>query len=992
MKKRFIFLLTICLALCLLSSCGGNGGDDKVNNDVECTTHEGGTATCASGPICTVCGKEYGEPDPSAHVLTGPWIVDSGYHYRECKNGCDISLLKEKCSFTPTCASAGRCSVCGIAGSELDPDNHKPADEWTTANGYHYHACENGCGKELDKASCDSEGTCAAPLPCKICGVDYIKPENHSLAEDWTVENGTHYKVCENGCGVPVYFGTCDITPTCTSAGKCSVCGTDGTAIDLDNHKPAAGWTVENGTHYKVCENGCGNQLYLGSCDITPTCNDVGKCSVCGTKGTSTDPTKHSFGTEYTVTDTMHYIACKNGCGTTKNDGEHSYEWVNAEVSTTTSRGKLEYKCECGKVLEERNSPAVIMPVKGGADSIFVLIHDDGTWDTVLLADELYYKYGLVGDAAMQLNNIFVKAGERYDLEDDTINTAGVEKWSKLFETGRWKAMSHSMTHKWWGTYDKDDDGTCSNLENKTELEIYEIVKSQALLRQYFPSQRVLTFAYPGFAEPKNYIEGVTSAVEKFNAVYNESARALLQKYYIAARSTQNALVDIGDPQGTWESSSATSGYASYSYTDVWNYIPSYCVDDNLDYFLNAANSAAANKSMAVFFIHKLTDDESKKDDSNTMYVGNYDTFLETISTYVNNGTAWNAFFEDAILYLQESASAKASVRLDGDIIYVTLTDEMSRSMLDENGNETGEEIYNYPLTVRIDVPETWKAIKYVQGGNIGYAEAKLVDGRWVADAEIIPDGGEATVTEAQLSDIPEPEEPQPVLGTEKAELNKTYDFENGITDVNANITDSSIASTSEKEIEGDTYLHISKTAASSTAKTSWTLYGGTEAVQATALSVSFDMIVDSASFEAGDYSNATSNKRLFNITFGSSTPFALVLYADIEASSDNQTAAVTKLYLSDANDGDYNDIDSLFELQFGQKYSIRIDVTMDGVNPLSANIYVNDVLATSTKASAGYTIGAVPNVEYVKFTAQGRAVFEVSLDDISIKTTAPTE
>ncbi len=938
---------------------------------------------------------EYGDTDPTTHAFYGPWIVSGGYHYRECKSGCDVSDTKEKCTYSATCSSGGHCTVCGVAGKELNPTNHKISSEWTTANGYHYHLCEYGCNTEFDRAPCDSEGTCSNPLPCNVCGVDHVKPENHNPEDEWVVVDGTHYHVCLNGCGVKVDYGVCDITPTCVSVGECSACHTAGEAIDPNNHSPETEWTNENGTHYHMCQNGCGVKVEYGVCDITPTCVSAGECSVCHYVGDAIDADAHKFGTEYESDDNIHYILCQNGCGKTKNEGEHNYEWQNTSLSTTTVRGQIKYSCSCGRTLETLESPAVIMPVKGGAESIFVLIHDDGTWNTVLLADELYYKYGLVGDAAVQLNNIFVSTGNRYDLTDDTIDIRSVEKWNQLFETGRWKAMSHSMTHQWWGTYDTDSDGKYVNLVSDADLEYYEIVKSQMLLRQYFPSQRVLTFAYPGFATPKNNIAGVTTAVQKFDAVYNESARALLQQYYIAARSTVNALVDISDPEGTWESESATSGYADFSYTDIWNYIPSYCVDDNLDYFLNAANQAAANKKMAVFFIHKLTDDESKKDESNTLYVGNYDTFLETIAGHVDSGKAWNAFFEDAILYLQEAESAKVSVRLGDDVIYATLTDEISKFMLDENGNETTEQIYNYPLTVRVDVPTDWAAIKYVQGNNIGYAEAKVVDGRWVADAELIPDAGEATITEAALADIPAEETPKPVLGSAKLEYDISYDFEDGIDTIGVTNNDPSNVTTGTSEVEGDTYLNIGKAYGSDNSTSTWTVWGGSSSTQATFMSVSFDIIIDSARLEATDkYANPLSNTRLLNITFGDSTPFALVLNAnssEATKSEDGTYATFDKLYLSAAN-SNYSTVNALCGLQLGTKYNIRIDVTMDGTNELSAELYIDGEYVTSSSLTANYTVGTVPTVEYIKFATQARAVFDILLDDITIKTTAPTE
>lgn len=990
----------LMLAICILSSCGG-GENPGTNQNPECT-HSGGSATCATLAVCETCGKSYGTFNPDVHEFSAGWVSAGGYHYHICKNGCDATSTKERCDITPTCTSMGSCSVCGVKGKELDPDNHKPKAEWTTKDGYHYHACEYGCDAQIDRASCESEGTCQTPLPCEVCGVDYIRPENHSISDTFTVEGGIHYKTCNNGCGTKFEVGECDITPTCVSAGECSVCGTKGTAPDPSAHAPSENWITEGGSHYRNCENGCGIRLDEGVCDITPNCVSAGKCSSCGAEGDAIDPDNHKYSEDYVITDTRHYKTCENGCGLTLSEGNHSFsEWSNDKVSTTAERGMLSRSCSVCLHKETMESPASIMKVKGGASSIFVLIHDDGTWNTVAIADKLYKKYGLVGDAAITLRTAFMSTGVKTDFTDDKASNMDVLKWRTLFDTNRWKLISHSMTHSWWGTYDKttaDGKTVCENLERSEQLEWYEIVKSQALLRYYFPGQRVLTFAHPGFAEPKNYIPGVTTGLQKYDAVYNEEARILMDKYYIAARGTLNALININDPQGSWEKDSSTSGYASKTYSDVWNYVPSYCVDDtNLEKtYIQAANNAAANGQMAVFFIHKLTKNESEKDNSNTMYAGNYEIFLQTIAAHVKSGTAWNAFFEDAVMYLHEAASAKASVRLSDNAIYVTLTDEASQFMLDENGNSTGEEIYTYPLTVRVDVPESWKAIKYEQGGKVGYAAAKLVDGKWVADAEIVPDMEEAKISEAQLSDIPKPEEAKPVVGTEVLEYDTSYDFENGTGDVFASLPESSGAATSKETVGTDNWLKMTKT--EGYGNPTWTLYGGYLPTQATHMSVSFNLHINEAILKTGRYDTITDNKRVMNISFADdyNSPYGLVIYRAI---SDSADGASGKLYLADCSSSKYAVIEGncsatdnyIMELSYDTDYEIRVDMQMDGVNPFLAVIYVNGVKVKESKFAMSYQLGAIPTVQYVKFCGQARGAFDILVDDVTMKTTAPT-
>ena len=963
MKKILVLLLALMIAF-TLAACGDTtppaGDDDNVqtpegdetpetpdepNNPNAPCVHEGGTASCVACAVCDLCGSFYGDIDPDAHKSAESWTTDGGKHYHACDNGCDAHLDEQMCDIDVDCTGTGKCSVCGVEGTSINPDNHK-------------------------------------------------------LASEWTNEDGKHFYVCENGCGMIFNEGTCDITPTCTSVGKCSVCGLEGDAIDPDAHKANKSWTVTDGRHYKVCENGCGTKLYEGECDTVATCTSAGKCSVCATPGTAIDPTNHNFTKDYQMTTDKHYKTCKNGCGTVQNEAEHDFtDWQSISASTTSTKGVMKRSCTVCGYEQTKVSDAIIMPVKGGASGIVVLIHDDGTWNTVNIADQLYYDYGVVGDVAMQLNGgRVVDSGDRYDLTDDVIQTNSILKWRTLFATNRWKLISHSMTHNWWGTYtiNKDSSGntvSCTDLVPSTDLMEYEIVKSQQLLRTYFPDQRVLTFAHPGFATPKNYLPGVTSALGKYTAVFDEEARSYIDKYYIAGRGGLGILVDVNDPEGQWNTSSSTAPYAALNYSDVWNYFPAYSLDDgNLDKSLKVITSAAESGGMAVFYIHKLSTNIADKDASNTMYSGNYEQVVKAISEYSADGKIWNTFYEDAILYLQEAQNAKVDVRVSSEgTIYLNLTDGISRFMLDENGNETDEQIYNYPLTVRVNVPSDWEAVKVVQDGKVSYVKTKLVDGTLVADTDIVPDGGEAKVTRANLSDIPEPEKPAGVVGSgENLEYDAFYGFENGTVDVVTSIPASSESTTTVKTVGNNSWLNITK--GQPAGNPSWTLYGGYLPAVSSAMTVSFKIRIDEAMLLPGSYNNITGNKRIMNISFADNSPYTLIIYRDLANSTDGTSGT---LYLTDCNDPKNFSVDlsknMICALELGEEYEIKVEMLMDGVNDFAAVVYVNGEKVKESSNTTGYEKGKIPTVEYVKFLALGRAVIDMLIDDVSIETTAPS-
>lgn len=169
-------------------------------------THTGGTATCSKGPVCTVCGKEYGKPDENLHELlyvkkaeTDPKYTT--HHDLQCQqcgktvreeahtlgeeNGMGVKpciycwyapkaeLEEHDCSGgTATCHEKACCSICGEPYGELDKTAHTYLDTW----GYydetgHAKFCIN-CGEqspiEAHVPAADN------PEKCSLC--DYPLP------------------------------------------------------------------------------------------------------------------------------------------------------------------------------------------------------------------------------------------------------------------------------------------------------------------------------------------------------------------------------------------------------------------------------------------------------------------------------------------------------------------------------------------------------------------------------------------------------------------------------------------------------------------------------------------------------------------------------------------------------------------------------------------------------------------------------------------------
>ena len=96
--------------------------------------HTGGTATCTSGAVCTVCGAAYGEKNPDNHTGEQTWTRTADKH-RMRYDCCSAEVIPSQ----PHSWENGACGVCGYAcrhvGGETVKENVKPAT--CTADGSH---------------------------------------------------------------------------------------------------------------------------------------------------------------------------------------------------------------------------------------------------------------------------------------------------------------------------------------------------------------------------------------------------------------------------------------------------------------------------------------------------------------------------------------------------------------------------------------------------------------------------------------------------------------------------------------------------------------------------------------------------------------------------------------------------------------------------------------------------------------------------------------
>ena len=382
-----------------------------------------------------------------------------------------------------------------------------------------------------------------------------------------------------------------------------------------------------------------------------------------------------------------------------------AFVWLDNTVITATDD---EYE----RIDGDPDELATVLPVKDGANGVVVLIHDDGDLDTMSILDSVYGKYSLRADVAMVVNRVY----------DNTTMApkSSVDSWKPYIDTDRWGLINHSFTHSFWGNADE----TSLNIDEEKML--LEIVKSGEYLRECF-DERVLTFAYPGFS---NVVDTLGHGKAKTYA----AAMALIKQNYIAARE-YNFPTSNHTGLNLYDLNYAFMGASSISLGD-----------DNLAKVLERIDGAATGK-LTVLFSHRVVENASEitEGDTSTVPRSYIEAIAKSVSNYAAEGYVWNAHYEDAMLYLKEAESAKVSTVTDNGTITVTLTDSLP------------DEIYNYALTVEIVVPAEWAGAKIVQGDSVSYARAFERDGKWIVYADIVPDGGVATVVaESDTTLLPE--------------------------------------------------------------------------------------------------------------------------------------------------------------------------------------------------------------------------------------------
>lgn len=350
---------------------------------------------------------------------------------------------------------------------------------------------------------------------------------------------------------------------------------------------------------------------------------------------------------------------------------------------------------------------ATVEKAKDGADSIVVIVHDDGDQSTATFLSNEFKENDLCGTIALITNKVCTvdSNGNR------TKNQTAIDFWQSILDTGRFSMSSHTRTHTYWGRTDAGDSGQYyavsgdpSTLRDYTTTPgqiTREVSGSQEDLRACFPSERVLTFIKAGFGKNVDGTQITSEATE------------IIKQYYITMRNTGGGVDTIP----------ADNPFSVKSYMVTGS--------DTADKWISYVDEAIDKNGMIVFLFHNIRDNGS----GNTVSKGNASQLFEYIGNVKKENKAWCATFEEASLYTEEYRTASVSAKRYSDRIEVTLTDEWDNT------------VYDYALTVRVEVPADWTgATQTIDGVSTSLKVMSDKDGSFVY-ASIVPDSGVAVIT-----------------------------------------------------------------------------------------------------------------------------------------------------------------------------------------------------------------------------------------------------
>ena len=330
---------------------------------------------------------------------------------------------------------------------------------------------------------------------------------------------------------------------------------------------------------------------------------------------------------------------------------------------------------------------AEICTVYDDRDGIISMTFDDGHYPTAVLLQELFEKYDLYGSLMMTGTSIG--------------NAKRLAEWNALFDKGRLEPQNHSATHM-----NLSSDAGAENQNADTFKS--EISDSKTTLEGHFPEYDVITYAVP--------YGGMSDAAIEY-----------AKQYYYAIRYTtpqvQSLNPDSSNKSGSW--------YKMHSPPVFYNYLRD---EPEAQWQMIKKRIDDAAHGWYAPITHMVGDVE---DTDLPLSVAH--KMFSYISELKNDGKVWVTTFSNAVKYVRERQNSIVRAWEEDGSVYVNL----SMASLTEDGKPLPLDIFNHPLTVKVELPDSYYIFKYTTDGKEYTASSFIENGKRYAYLNLVPNGSD---------------------------------------------------------------------------------------------------------------------------------------------------------------------------------------------------------------------------------------------------------
>ena len=250
----------------------------------------------------------------------------------------------------------------------------------------------------------------------------------------------------------------------------------------------------------------------------------------------------------------------------------------------------------------------------------------------------------------------------------------------------------------------------------------YELYQSKKTIEEKIPDQKCITVAYPFCS-------------------YNDSVRIVAQRYFQAARSCGS----YTDPSNIHGLDWLSLGAADIRFDQPRNTLSD--DQDEFNAYVNILqNRLIPNGKWTVFLAHEvLPFSDIASGAANGFYYPVSTEWLTQLAQWLkqrsDDGLIWVATLGNVTRYIKERQNFS-----------YTLISSSPAQIQFNPADGLDDSIYNYPLTVDVTVPSSWRNVSVSQGGNISEVPTFTDGTNSYAKINIIPDGGVVTLSSSLSS------------------------------------------------------------------------------------------------------------------------------------------------------------------------------------------------------------------------------------------------